>query len=131
MEQQELQKLVEYTSIKYFDKPFVGHACFNKRLRTTGGRYIPSKRTIEINPKYLTELGEEELFGIIKHELCHYHPHVEGHPYHHRSKYFRALLQKVNAPRFCQVLPSEAEKRNIIYKCVNCNMTYKRKEGLI
>ncbi|MGP4074034.1 SprT family protein [Piscibacillus sp. B03] len=130
MEQRELQKLVEDISLQYFDKPFVGEACFNGRLRTTGGRYLPTQRRIEINPKYLTELGRQELIGIIKHELCHYHPHVDGKPYHHRSKEFRELLKKVDAPRFCQVLPSEADQRNIMYKCVSCQTTYRRKRRI-
>ena len=37
----------------------------------------------------------EELIGIIKHELCHYHLHLEGKGYQHRDKDFKELLKKV------------------------------------
>ncbi|WP_407644126.1 SprT family protein [Filobacillus milosensis] len=130
MDNLELQKLIKQISLQYFYKPFVGEARFNSRLRTTGGRYIPSTSVIEINPKYLTELGEQELIGIIKHELCHYHLHIKGKPYHHRSKEFRHLLKITGSPRFCKILPSEEQKRTIIYKCQKCGMEYNRKRNV-
>ncbi|RPF57104.1 SprT family protein [Aquisalibacillus elongatus] len=127
---QELLILIKEVSKKYFDKPFIGDARFNKRLRTTGGRYIPHSQVIEINPKYLTELGYDELIGIIKHELAHYHLHIEGKPYHHRSKDFRSLLKETGAPRFCKILPSEEKKPRLIYECQNCGQQYKRKRRI-
>lgn len=126
MNNDELLELTKELSLKYFNKPFVDQIIFNDRLRTTGGRYIPSKRTIEINKKYLDELGYDELIGIIKHELCHYHLHIEGKPYHHRSREFRELMRKTNSPRFCRILPSEEEKR-LIYVCDKCGFEYRRK----
>ena len=66
---------------------------------------------IEINKKYLDELGIEELIGIIKHELCHYHLHIEGKGYQHRDRDFKQLLQKVDAPRFCSPLPANKVTR--------------------
>ncbi|WP_411954734.1 SprT-like domain-containing protein [Alkalibacillus sp. S2W] len=72
MDEHRLHKLTVDLSNRYFQKPFKDHIIFNRRLRTTGGRYVPKTRTIEINPKYLDELGEEALIGIIKHELKHY-----------------------------------------------------------
>lgn len=39
MNEQELQKLVESISLKYFNKAFKHQAIFNTRLKTTGGRY--------------------------------------------------------------------------------------------
>ena len=69
MEQKELELLTEQISLKVFKKPFTDRVCFNRRLRTTGGRYLPGKRVIELNPKYLNELGYDEFIGIIKHEL--------------------------------------------------------------
>src|SRR5690625_5779111 len=74
---QDLFNLINELSLRYFDKPFKHEATFNYRLRTTGGRYIPTKKVIEINPKYMVEL-EEEFIGIIKHELCHYHLHIRS-----------------------------------------------------
>lgn len=69
MNDNELHRLVDGLSREFFNKPFIDKVCFNHRLRTTGGRYIPSMRKIELNPKYLKELGYQELIGIIKHEL--------------------------------------------------------------
>lgn len=69
-------------------------------------------RNIEINKKYFEQLGEAELIGIIKHELCHYHLHIEGKGYKHCDKDFRDLLKKVGAPRFCSVLPEEKKRRS-------------------
>ncbi|WP_017186884.1 SprT family protein [Alkalibacillus haloalkaliphilus] len=130
MEQFELQQLTDQLSREYFDKPYKHHVCFNKRLRTTGGRYIPARQTIEINPKYLQELGIEELVGILKHELCHYHLHIEGKPYNHRSKEFKELLQKTGSPRYCERLPSEKSKETYQYRCEKCGLTFNRKRRI-
>ena len=51
---------------------------FNRRLSTTGGRYRLSDHSIEINPLVFGSAWNEELVGVIKHELCHYHLHIEG-----------------------------------------------------
>lgn len=125
-EDDKLLELVNYISKKYFQKPYVDEVRFNGRLRTTGGRYIPGKRLIELNPKYLIELGEQELIGIIKHELCHYHLHIEGKGYMHGDKDFKELLKKTGSPRHCQPLPSVKESIKHIYICERCNNIYKR-----
>ena len=39
MTDQALQTLVEKISIVFFQKPFLHQATFNRRLKTTGGRY--------------------------------------------------------------------------------------------
>ncbi|WP_139365014.1 SprT family protein [Litchfieldia alkalitelluris] len=126
----DLQKFVEAISIEYFGKPFKHHARFNSRLQTTGGRYLLKSHDIELNPKYYIERGEEELVGIIKHELCHYHLHIEGKGYQHRDKDFRDLLKKVDAPRFCKPLDS-VKKRKVmtqhLYECNACQQRYVRK----
>ncbi|WP_053217400.1 SprT family protein [Virgibacillus senegalensis] len=124
--QEKLEELVNELSTKYFDKPFTDKVAFNNRLRTTGGRYIPSRRTIELNPKYLRELGEEEFIGIIKHELCHYHLHIEGKGYKHGDRDFRELLRKTGSPRFCQALPSAGKQAGHRYQCKDCGHVYER-----
>ena len=126
MDENELHLLVDKLSKEFFNKPFMDEVCFNHRLRTTGGRYIPSMRKIELNPKYLKELGYEELIGIIKHELCHYHLHIEGKGYKHRDKEFKELLQKTNSPRHCRILPSMEKEYKYQYECVNCARIYNR-----
>lgn len=107
----ELQALVEKISLEHFQKPFRHKAYFNNRLRTTGGRYMLRTHHIEINRKYLEQLGLEELKGIIKHELCHYHLHLEGKGYRHRDADFKNLLKKVNAPRYCTPLPEKTRRQ--------------------
>ena len=90
-----------------------------------------SSHNIEINRKYYDEHGIEELKGIIKHELCHYHLHIEGKGYKHRDPDFRNLLKKVGAPRHCTPL-IESTKRNTttvlrIYECSTCKYVFERK----
>jgi SprT-like protein len=131
MEQQELQLLVEKISVESFGKPFKHHASFNPKLRSTGGRYLLGTHNIEINKKYYEQLGEKELVGIIKHELCHYHLHLEGKGYQHRDKDFKFLLKHVGAPRFCAQLPDKKAKRTskriLLYQCEKCKLSYNRK----
>lgn len=134
MENYQLQELVENLSMEFFRKPFRHQALFNNRLRTTGGRYLLKSHNIEINRQYLEQLGKEELVGIIKHELCHYHLHLDGKGYQHRDADFRELLKKVDAPRFCSSLPDRpVRKRNskiLIYKCSKCDQLYQRKRTI-
>jgi SprT-like protein len=133
MEQSKLQQLVERISLQFFGKPFKHQAVFNPRLRTTGGRYLLRSHNIELNPKYYEAFGEEELIAIIKHELCHYHLHLEGKGYRHRDNDFRVLLKRVGAPRFCKPLPNELKKKSIsihIYICTVCGVQYKRRKRI-
>lgn len=51
---------------------------FNRRLRTTGGRYVLLTHNLEINPLMIEEFDEQNLIGVIKHELVHYHNHIQG-----------------------------------------------------
>ncbi|OIK10915.1 SprT family protein [Bacillus sp. MUM 13] len=124
--------LVEEISEKDFNKPFSHNAIFNHRLKTTGGRYLLLSHNIEINKKYFEERGMEELIGIIKHELCHYHLHLEKKGYKHRDRDFRELLNKVGAPRFCKPLEEEAKKaakpkKILKYECLECRQIYIRR----
>lgn len=130
MTQLELEKLVNSLSVTYFGKPYKDEVTFNNRLRTTGGRYIPSQRRIELNPKYLDEMDDDEFYGIIKHELCHYHLHIEGKGYKHRDFEFKQLLKQTGSPRFCQPLPSEIKKRSFKYICTDCGQVYLRKKRI-
>jgi SprT-like protein len=134
MEEHKLQKLVEKISEEFFGKPFNHKASFNPKLRTTGGRYLLGTHNIEINKKYLDQLGEQELIGIIKHELCHYHLHIEGKGYKHRDLEFKWLLKKVGAPRFCSHLTDMPKKRTskklLFYQCTSCLFQYKRKRNI-
>ncbi|MBO9131374.1 SprT family protein [Bacillus sp. 165] len=130
MKEGELQELVEKVSWKYFHKPFLHKAVFNKRLRTTGGRYLLNTHNIELNYSYYKEFGADELIQVIKHELCHYHLHIEGKGYQHRDRDFRKLLQQIDAPRFCKALPNTAstvKQVKCIYQCLGCGIKFPRK----
>ena len=130
----ELQKLVEEISETYFHRPFRHTAIFNSRLKTTGGRYLLQTHNIEMNKKYLDEFGMDELIGIIKHELCHYHLHLEGKGYQHRDRDFKQLLQHVGGPRYCSSLPVNEVKRKprkvLTYICMNCDLVFNRKRRI-
>src|SRR5699024_8863635 len=99
MKQNELQEFVQIISEKYFNKPFNHQAKFNPRLRTTGGRYHLKSHDLDFNPKILETFGIEIFEGIVKHELCHYHLHLENKGYRHRDREFKELLEKVGGLR--------------------------------
>ncbi|WP_089833204.1 SprT family protein [Halolactibacillus halophilus] len=136
MTNEELQSLVESISLEYFNKSFRHTAVFNSRLRTTGGRYLLQTHNIEINPKYLIECGRVELIGIIKHELCHYHLHLENKGYQHRDRDFKQLMKETSAPRHCQMLPSlkgkrrRASNKRYLYTCLTCGQRYERRRRM-
>ncbi|AOZ88215.1 SprT family protein [Bacillus xiamenensis] len=131
MNERELQQLTEHISEQFFGKVFRHQAVFNARLKTTGGRYLLGTHHIELNRRYLEEHGRDELIGIIKHELCHYHLHLEGKGYQHRDRDFRELLQRVGAPRFCTPLQTVRNKRRVQkrheYVCTECGQHFIRK----
>lgn len=127
MNNKSLQKLVEEVSIQYFDKPFKHKAIFNSRLKTTGGRYFLDDHHLDFNYGQYEVFGKEALIDIIKHELCHYHLHIEGYGYKHRDKDFIALALKVGAPRHCNPLP-QYQIYKYIYVCKQCGEIYKRKK---
>jgi SprT-like protein len=132
MTDQELQNLTEEISLRFFDRPFCHQARFNHKLRTTGGRYLLKSHNIELNPKHLEEHGEQELVGIIKHELCHYHLHIQKKGYRHTDADFKSLLQQVGGSRYCQRVGSNPSLRPFLYElvCRDCQMSYKRKRKM-
>lgn len=132
MDQKQLQDLVMKISEKSFGKAFRHIAVFNPRLRTTGGRYLLKTHNLEFNPKQLEHHGEEEFIKIIKHELCHYHLHLEGRGYKHQDTDFKSLLKQVGGSRYCQAIPGARRQSqwSYIYECVNCHQKYKRKRRI-
>lgn len=124
MKQAELQQHMEEVSLQFFHKEFRHQASFNNRLRTTGGRYLLQSHNIEMNPKYLENFGLAYFIDIMKHELCHYHLHLEKKGYQHRDKDFRELLKKVGAPRFCATIPREITMHE--YTCEHCKKSFLR-----
>ena len=131
MTDSELQQLVEKLSEELFRRPFLHRAHFNRRLRSTGGRYQLESHNIDINPKMLTDFGEATLIGVIKHELCHYHLHLTHRGYRHRDADFKRLLAAVGGSRFAPA----PKKRTVqayryTYQCQNCGQLYRRKRRM-
>jgi len=134
MDDRELQAWVERVSQNSFGLPFRHRATFNRRLKSTGGRYFMKSHNIEISPRQLETFGVEETERIIKHELCHYHLHLMGRGYQHRDADFKLLLAKVGGSRFCRSLPERAERKpqphKFMLKCAACGMEYLRKRRM-
>lgn len=129
MEQRELQRQVEAISKEWFGLPFQHEARWNARLRTTGGRYLLRSHDLEFNPKQLDYYGYEEFIKIIKHELCHYHLHLQEKGFQHRDRAFKELLEKVGGSRYCRIIPGTKNKQRIQhrYQCTQCGQDYVRK----
>ena len=126
MNDQELTELIKKVSQEYFGKPFVHQACFNSRLKTTGGRFHLNDRHIDINPKIYRDFGYQELIGVIKHELCHYHLYNDGLPAQHKDRSFKILLAQVGGSRYSPIQPTRKKKNYHIYECSNCHHIYRR-----
>ncbi|GAA3627746.1 SprT family protein [Lactobacillus hamsteri] len=127
MNQTELQNLVEKISLKYFSRPFIHQVKINRRMKTTGGRYHLDDHHIEINAHFLTAEHYDDLVGIIKHELCHYHLHLLGRGYQHRNRDFKFLLQKVGGSRYAPDIGLRQKRKiNYLYICQSCKQQYPR-----
>lgn len=122
MNEHELQQLTEEISRTSFHREFTHKITYNKRLRSSGGRYLLQTGNIEINPLVEQELGLEALVGVIKHELCHYHLHQTGGGYRHRDADFKRLLHQVGGSRFVERM----KEPNFIYECTACHHRYPR-----
>ncbi|MEQ7791547.1 SprT family protein [Staphylococcus nepalensis] len=126
MDNVNLQQMTESISKSYFNRPFKHKAYFNPRLRTTGGRYILNTHNIEVNAKQYNKFGEKAIEDIIKHELCHYHLHLQGKGYKHKDKDFKILSTQTGAPRFCSAIENYEDRVRYTYVCSNCNLKFNR-----
>ena len=122
MNEHELQQLTMEISRTSFHREFTHKITYNRRLRSSGGRYLLKTGNIEINPLVEQELGIEALVGVIKHELCHYHLHQTGGGYRHRDADFKRLLHQVGGSRFVERM----KEPNFLYECTACHHRYPR-----
>ena len=122
MNEHELQQLTQEISRSSFHREFTHKITYNRRLRSSGGRYLLKTGNIEMNPLVEQELGLEALIGVIKHELCHYHLHQTGGGYRHRDADFKRLLHQVGGSRFVERM----KEPNFIYECTACHHRYPR-----
>ncbi len=129
MDNAELQAWVEQISLQFFGRPFLHRASFNKRLRSTGGRYFMRTHNIEISLRHWEQFGADEVVKIIKHELCHYHLHLLKKGYKHRDSDFKALLKQVGGSRYCSSAAADRKSEPVRYHlvCTRCSREYYRK----
>lgn len=131
MDDQQLQAWVERISLESFRIPFRHKATFNRRLRATGGRYFMKSHNIDISWQQYETFGPAEVEKIIKHELCHYHLHLQRKGYKHSDPEFKQLLKQVGGTRFCKAL---APRKPAAYKyrleCRACGTHYLRKRKM-
>jgi SprT-like protein len=126
----ELQQLVETISLQFFQQPFCHQAYFNRRLKTTGGRYHLASHNLDFNPQVMLRYGIAELEKVIKHELCHYHLHLAGKGYQHRDREFKELLQKTGGARYVQPLNEPQTQKLYHYQCQACHVLIVRKRRI-
>lgn len=125
-----LQEMVEKVSLISFGKKFRHKAFFNRRLKTTGGRYHLGSHNIDFNPKVFERYGEEELINVIKHELCHYHLHLENKGYQHKDAEFKALLKQTGGSRYVRPLVEQKPQSYHQYQCEKCQTLILRKRRI-
>ncbi|NQO47182.1 SprT family protein [Streptococcus suis] len=125
----DLTKYVELVSREDFGKEFRHVAIWNRRLRSTGGRFFPQDGHLDFNPKHLEKFGLEVFRQIVRHELCHYHLYFEKKGYRHGDRDFQELLQAVDGLRYAPKL-AQAQKPNSRYSCTACGQVYMRKRRI-
>lgn len=125
-----VQSMVELISDKEFNRKFKHQAALNPRLRTTGGRYHLGSHNLDFNPKVYERYGLEELINVIKHELCHYHLHIEGRGFQHRDADFKNLLKKTGGSRFVKPLEDQKPENYHQYECQTCHNLILRKRRI-
>lgn len=123
MTKEELQFLVEKVSLEFFQQPFLHQASFNRRLKSTGGRYHLKSHDLDFNPLVYERYGKDELIKVIKHELCHYHLHLSGRGYQHKDKDFKQLLKQTGGSRFAPPLAAATFQ---LYRCRDCGTSVQR-----
>jgi SprT-like protein len=127
MTQQELAQLVQEISLSFFDQKFSHQVKINYRMTTTGGRYHLNDHHLEINAHFLLPQYHDELIGIIKHELTHYHLHLAGKGYRHCDSDFKTLLNQVGGYRYTPDIGLRRTKKvRYIYLCQYCGQKFRR-----
>lgn len=92
----------------------------NGRLTTTLGRFLrtPTKSVqIELSKRLLENYDEEEILGILKHELIHFALFELGRPHLDGEVLFEMELEKHGAPRTNQI----GHRGKVhVYQCGSC-----------
>lgn len=121
----ELTERVRKLSLVNFQRSFDHEARWNKRLRSTGGRFFPNDLHLDFNPK-MAELAEFD--RVILHELVHYHLYRQNRGYKHADKDFKALLAQVGGLRYAPKIIDKTPR--YLYICQNCQQIYPRQRKI-
>ncbi|MGT2908156.1 SprT family protein [Streptococcus dentiloxodontae] len=124
-----LTEYVKQVSLEDFGWEFKHNADWNKRLRTTGGRFFPKDGHLDFNPKVYDEHGIAVFRKVVRHELCHYHLYYQKRGYQHKDKDFKELLLAVDGLRYAPKLKN-SQKPIHIYRCCFCGQIYQRKRQI-
>lgn len=125
-----LTNYVKQISKDDFGKEFKHTAIWNKRLKTTGGRFFPKDGHLDFNPRIYEESGLDIFKKIVRHELCHYHLYFEKKGYRHRDADFKQLLKHVDGLRYAPVLLEKDGHSHHYYSCLSCGQFYQRKRRI-
>ncbi|MDF7637791.1 SprT family protein [Leuconostocaceae bacterium ESL0958] len=120
-----LQAEVEELSAAYFGRPFTHQARYNKRLKTTGGRYHLSDHHLDFHQALADRPADRR--GVILHELCHYHLHLTGQGYQHRDLAFKKVLAAVGAPRYAPDFGAGQQAHYWHYRCQQGHDIYRKR----
>jgi len=123
-----LTNYVKQVSLEDFGWEFRHQAYWNKRLRTTGGRFFPKDGHLDFNPKIYETFGLETFRKIVRHELAHYHLYYQGKGYRHKDRDFKELLKQVDGLRYAPGLP--AKKLKLHYQCRSCCTDFYRQRRI-
>ncbi|MDK6804318.1 SprT family protein [Aerococcus sp. UMB7834] len=125
-----LQALVEKVSLEDFGRPFCHQAVWNRRLRTTGGRFHSPSCKLDFNPRILDRYDQDLLVKVIRHELCHYHLYRQGSGYRHGNSQFKELLEAVGGIDYVPDLLDPSERKLYYYRCQYCHELYERERRI-
>lgn len=123
-----LTEYVQAVSLEDFGYPFCHEAFWNKRLRSSGGRFFPKDGHLDFNPKFYTQYDLDVFRKIVRHELCHYHLYFAGKGYRHKDADFKKLLAQVEGLRFAP--PLSGAKTFHYYQCSKCGQIYQRQRRI-
>ncbi len=119
---------MQQVSQEDFGLPFRHQAFWNKRLKTTGGRFFPKDGHLDFNIKMYRAFDELTFRRIVRHELCHYHLYYAKRGYKHQDADFKRLLKQVDGLRYAPALPNL--KYRYVYHCMACHQTYPRQRRM-
>ncbi|MHB9781928.1 SprT family protein [Streptococcus sp. 10F2] len=123
----DLTNYVQKVSLEDFGKPFRHRVVWNRRLRTSGGRFFPHDGHLDFSPRILEEYGEAVFRQVVRHELTHYHLYFENKGYKHGDADFKRLLKEVDGLRYA---PPPKNRRLHTYSCRSCGLSFQRQRRI-